>query len=695
MCHQCQRNDRGDVVRCTKCLTKRFCLPCLRWYPRLSHEQVAESCPVCRGYCNCKNCLRAHAKNCKCDDDICRTSIYDLHRNCSECSHDLCLACCMEIRHRCDSGGSNDEHAKLIEEWNVDENGRIYCPLKETDNCTSGPLVLKRIFPDNFVPEMKRKAGEIAARDGLPLDSGVPTHSCPCLNSVGETYLENNFLRKAACRNGSNDNYLYCPNAKDIRHGDLSHFMQHWSNGEPVIVPDVLEFTSGLSWEPMVLSRALREKKNSRVGFAHLDVRIVDCLSSCEREFMIERFFKGYSDGQAHSNSWPMMLKLKDWPPSDLFEERLPRHGVEFVSALPFQEYTNPKNGFLNLAVKLPKESLKPDMGPKTYIAYGIAEELGRGDSVTKLHCDMSDAVNVLMHTTEVDPAFWKRKAIEDLKRKHRMEDQECSPESHEFNDEDEKEHLEKGKGTLGRKKRNGRSTTEEISCKPSTDDSLVKPRNEVDVEHDVNNDLDTKSEKSNSTLSQSKAFPPADAVNQPKGVNGLSPSSSEERTDGDAVKVFSGLQDMSTFPDSNFQMPQTAEGGALWDIFRREDVPKLAAYLKKHFKEFRHVNEKPVGKVVHPIHDQVFYLTMDHKKKLKEEFGIEPWTFVQNLGEAVFIPTGCPHQVRNLKSCVKVAADFVSPENVHECTRLTQEFRQLPLIHFAKEDKLQVTLTC
>lgn len=26
----------------------------------------------------------------------------------------------------------------------------------------------------------------------------------------------------------------------------------------------------------------------------------------------------------------------------------------------------------------------------------------------------------------------------------------------------------------------------------------------------------------------------------------------------------------------------------------------------------------------------------------------IEPWTFEQHLGEAVFIPAGCPHQVRN-----------------------------------------------
>lgn len=29
---------------------------------------------------------------------------------------------------------------------------------------------------------------------------------------------------------------------------------------------------------------------------------------------------------------------------------------------------------------------------------------------------------------------------------------------------------------------------------------------------------------------------------------------------------------------------------------------------------------------------------------------GIEPWTFVQKLGDAVFIPAGCPYQIRNMK---------------------------------------------
>jgi len=48
--------------------------------------------------------------------------------------------------------------------------------------------------------------------------------------------------------------------------------------------------------------------------------------------------------------------------------------------------------------------------------------------------------------------------------------------------------------------------------------------------------------------------------------------------------------------------------------------------------------------------------------------------------------------QVRNLHSCIKVAEDFVSPENVSHCLRMMQEFRHLSETHNNHEDKLQVS---
>ncbi|KAK8516072.1 hypothetical protein V6N13_025600 [Hibiscus sabdariffa] len=39
-----------------------------------------------------------------------------------------------------------------------------------------------------------------------------------------------------------------------------------------------------------------------------------------------------------------------------------------------------------------------------------------------------------------------------------------------------------------------------------------------------------------------------------------------------------------------------------------------------------------------------------EQKTKKKKEYGIEPWSFVHKLGEAVFIPAGCPPQVWKIK---------------------------------------------
>ena len=114
------------------------------------------------------------------------------------------------------------------------------------------------------------------------------------------------------------------------------------------------------------------------------------------------------------------------------------------------------------------------------------------------------------------------------------------------------------------------------------------------------------------------------------------------------------------------------------------------------------------------PIHDQSWYLDGHLRKRLYQEYGVSGYSIVQCLGDTIFIPAGAPHQVRNgtislcrgkcinmfllffekvrnLHSCIKVAEDFVSPENVAHCFQLTQEFRSLSDTHTNHEDKLQI----
>ncbi|XP_017434781.2 lysine-specific demethylase JMJ26 [Vigna angularis] len=648
-CHQCRKKERTSFVPCTKC-PKMYCLWCIkRWYPNLTVSDISHECPFCRKNCNCGVCLRSRGTiktsnssitdyervqhlqyminllipfiqqiceeqsqeleieakiqekssaeieipQTSCENeriycDHCAISFTDLYRSCPECSFEICLNCCKEIRNgsisprcnmkfqyvnrgcdymhggdplpMCSNFGILRGHSKIFSKWEANSDGSIRCAPKEMGGCGGPVMELKRIFSNGWISELEAKARNMLK---------------------GFSKTEQTVLQKEAI-SGCNSKIRAA-----FRDG-LLLFQQHWTQGKPIIVRDVLKQGTGLSWEPMVTLRALCENVVPGISSNTTELKAIDCLSCCEVEINARTFFKGYTQGRAYENLWPEMLKLKDWPPSDKFDDLLPRHCDEFIRCLPFQEYCDPRVGILNLAVKLPSHVLKPDLGPKTYIAYGIKEELGRGDSVTKLHCDMSDAVNILIHTTEVTLSDEQNSVIPKLKKAHIAQD--------------EKE---------GRARERVDEWLNEGLCK------------------------DNREEYKSAVSKES--------------------------------------------------------GGALWDIFRREDTEKLEAYLRKHSNEFRHTYCSGVEEVVHPIHDQCFYLTLEHKKNLKKEFGVEPWTFEQQLGEAVFIPAGCAHQVRNLKSCTKVAVDFVSPENVHMCLHLTEEFRCLPKNHKAREDKLEM----
>ncbi|KAL1817409.1 hypothetical protein ACET3Z_019983 [Daucus carota] len=647
-CHQCKRND-GYVVTCNRCERKRYCTSCIsKNYPQMNEEDFLMECPFCRDICNCKSCLRLelpeknetrmsegdkknYAKyllrrllpyvkqineeqslekemeaqirglpfsevkvqqaDCYVNERLncnwCETSIADYHRSCTKCPYDLCISCCRDLRAgslQAEPGGGVLIHGETckparsnrtvgtstatkdggsrgkakLPEWRPNKDGSISCPPESLGGCGKGILRLNQVLRDGWLSNVILKAEELCQQynlDGMP----DPTHGCSCCNLAAGDDTATEKIRKAI----------------DIQAGDHKHFQAHWSKGEPVIVTGGLDRTYGLSWEPMVMSRAMHDK--SRTG-----VTVLNCLNWCKEEYSLSLFFKGYTEGRLDLAGWPQMLKLNDWPESGSFEDRLPRHNVEFLSALPFKEYTHPQSGYLNLAVKLPEGHLKPDTGPKLYTAYGFSQQLGRGDSVSKLSYHDSDAVYVLTHVKEMTFTPSELAKMEQLKEKHRVQDE-----------------------------------------------------REIYAEGDMGNGPEPQLES-----------------NDPEEL-------------------------------------QNPKSGALWDIYRREDAFKLKEYLRRHFKEFRHTYCLPLKQVVDPIYDGVFYLNAEHQRRLKEEYGIEPWRVVQNLGDAIFIPAGCPFQVRNLKSCIQVSTGFVSPESIHECLRFTEEIRVLPREHVAKEDKL------
>ncbi|KAL1407437.1 hypothetical protein Q8F55_006870 [Vanrija albida] len=97
----------------------------------------------------------------------------------------------------------------------------------------------------------------------------------------------------------------------------------------------------------------------------------------------------------------PGIFKLKDWPSTDDFEFAYPDLYNDFNRALPVPDFTR-RDGVLNLYSHFPAGPTRPDIGPKMYNAFAAREEAG-GMGSTRLHMDVADAVNIMLHASKRD----------------------------------------------------------------------------------------------------------------------------------------------------------------------------------------------------------------------------------------------------------------------------------------------------
>jgi lysine-specific demethylase 3 len=213
----------------------------------------------------------------------------------------LCIACCRELRQGEIPGGEDleivqyedrgknyvfghipnsrnrnkrvplkrhEDTDKTVVLWKANSDGSIPCPPREKGGCGGSNLDLKFFQEEKMLSELEEHADKLVRSKTFRKGVTKASHGCPCFDHSGKRRTQ------AANKDCSGDSYLYNP---DVQDDDLKHFQNHWAKGEPVIVSDVLRLTSGLSWEPLVMWRALREKKS-----ADLAVKALDCLDLCE-----------------------------------------------------------------------------------------------------------------------------------------------------------------------------------------------------------------------------------------------------------------------------------------------------------------------------------------------------------------------------------------------------------------------------
>ncbi|GJY95715.1 lysine-specific demethylase JMJ25 isoform X1 [Tanacetum coccineum] len=357
VCHQCRRDDRHNIVWCLKCVRRGYCDECISTcYPDMSAEEVHRICPACRGFCTCKMCLRGdnmikgkirdipaqeklehlfrllslvlpvvkqvHFEQCSelelekklrgnrielprmklnADEqmccDFCRIPIIDYHRHCGNCSYDICIRCCQDVRKasigrggaevsKMQTDGRNEDTDTLenqdkplkqalrlsdkLCDWKANIDGSVPCPPKEHGGCGNSALMLKRIFKMNWVAKLVKNADEMA--------SGCKMYDID-LSRIEELSSR---LCQYAGRENSDDNFLYAPSCYDIKGEGITEFRKQWMKGVPVIVKEVCDESSMLGWDPMVMWKGIRETTNERMKDDNRVVKAIDCFDRSE-----------------------------------------------------------------------------------------------------------------------------------------------------------------------------------------------------------------------------------------------------------------------------------------------------------------------------------------------------------------------------------------------------------------------------
>jgi hypothetical protein len=187
-------------------------------------------------------------------------------------------------------------------------------------------------------------------------------------------------------------------------HDVLDLFRLQWQKAAPVVVAGCQRYLDSDLWRPESFCSEFGSRCNELVDCTN-DVLLIG--------HKMRVFWDGFESMQSRlrdRRGQRLILKLKDWPPTEDIAELMPERYDNLLEALPFPEYTH-RTGAFNLVSRLPDFFVPPDLGPKLYVAYGSALHPKIGS--TNLHLDISDAANLMLYVgVPVDDARVQERGV-------------------------------------------------------------------------------------------------------------------------------------------------------------------------------------------------------------------------------------------------------------------------------------------
>lgn len=350
-------------------------------------------------------------------------------------------------------------------------------------------------------------------------------------------------------------------------------------------------------------------------------------------------------------------LKLKDWPNTNDLQHLFSDHFEACFESIPVSEYVT-REGEFNLPKYLPNYFIPPELGPKLYSAYSMIDYCDFVEdekmcanvptASTVSHTDLSDAVNLLCYTgkkTITEHNLWKIKAV----CKHLY-----VPDF-----EIEKFCTLENKDQLGaiwhifdpNKTNEIRAVLAEVDAEDRQRQLELESLSSVSF---TSERLRNKAEKARN--SNSNSMPPTPAMSE-SNENGeyhsedensadeieLDQSNSSKRSRGrPSTKLPVNSPAVSSTSKKSKKLTSKVKDSETESNFSNDPSYFEESNLDENFEE-EELDETEGQNDM--IHDQTTFINRKVLEKCKKR-NIEFSAFIQNEGDAVYIPSGAVHQV-------------------------------------------------